>query len=125
VTDLESFITAINESPADFELRAVFADWLEERGDETAAGWRWLNAEGRTPVNISTKWGWRRPYSRFPTDKEFILDDLPESDMALTHWRFYHTPYAALSAAAQAVIESGILNEAASIDKTFQNAHSA
>ena len=45
----EAFVDAINADPTDFETRRVYADWLEERGDPAAAGWRVLNATGRVP----------------------------------------------------------------------------
>ncbi len=34
VSDEESFINAILATPDDVSLRLVYADWLEERGDE-------------------------------------------------------------------------------------------
>jgi len=34
------FLTAINADPGQLKLRLMFADWLEERGDPRAAGFR-------------------------------------------------------------------------------------
>jgi len=46
----QHFTTAINENPSDFTTRLVYADWLKENGDESAAGWRWLCENGKVPV---------------------------------------------------------------------------
>lgn len=46
-TDFES---ALDESPDDFELMAVYADWLEERGDDLAAAYRWCVENRKRPA---------------------------------------------------------------------------
>lgn len=38
----EAFQAALDANPADHTTRLVFADWLDERGDIRAAGYRWL-----------------------------------------------------------------------------------
>ncbi len=47
MTDDEAFLRAICENPEDLGLRLVFADWLEERGDERSARYLRLPAELR------------------------------------------------------------------------------
>jgi uncharacterized protein (TIGR02996 family) len=46
VTDLESFLTALEAEPTDDTLWLVFADWLEERGDSTSSEVRKLVEAG-------------------------------------------------------------------------------
>jgi uncharacterized protein (TIGR02996 family) len=42
VTTEEDFQTALDANPDDWQTRLVFADWLEERADPRAAGYRAL-----------------------------------------------------------------------------------
>lgn len=68
------FIDAINENSSDFTTRLVYADWLEENGDESAAGWRWLCENGKTPnvCYVNNAW-WMSSRSR---NKSFELPGL-------------------------------------------------
>lgn len=36
----------------------VYADWLEERGDERATGARWLADHGKEPCPVGQLWRW-------------------------------------------------------------------
>jgi uncharacterized protein (TIGR02996 family) len=42
VTTEDDFQKKLDENPDDWQTRLVFADWLEERGDERASGYRAL-----------------------------------------------------------------------------------
>lgn len=52
------FANAINAAPDDFNLRLVYADWLEERGDANAAGWRWSAEHRRIPRSSHRLFQW-------------------------------------------------------------------
>ena len=39
MTDLTALVEAIRDDPDDDDLRLVFADWLEEHGQEDRAAW--------------------------------------------------------------------------------------
>jgi uncharacterized protein (TIGR02996 family) len=47
VTTEDDFQAAIDAHPEDWQTRLVFADWLDERGDPRAEGYRALVAIGR------------------------------------------------------------------------------
>ncbi len=50
MTTEEDFQAMLDANPHDHVTRAVFADWLEERGDERAAGYRALAQFRRFPA---------------------------------------------------------------------------
>jgi uncharacterized protein (TIGR02996 family) len=52
MTSEEDFQGQLDETPADHMLRAVFADFLEERGDIRAGGYRALSFLGIYPKNF-------------------------------------------------------------------------
>lgn len=45
----EAFQAALDANPDDWQTRGVFADWLEERGDVRAEGYRALGVLGKYP----------------------------------------------------------------------------
>lgn len=49
LADEAAFHAAIDAAPDDATLRLVFADWLEERGDPRAEGYRVLATRGLRP----------------------------------------------------------------------------
>lgn len=53
MTDEETFQAAIDADPTNSALRLVFADWLEERGDWRAAGYRWMGENHKWPYDWS------------------------------------------------------------------------
>jgi uncharacterized protein (TIGR02996 family) len=61
VTSEEDFQRALDEHPDDFQTRLVFADWLQERGDPRAEGYRALGVLGRIPT-----WAFNQPTGRVP-----------------------------------------------------------
>ena len=58
MTDETAFQAALDERPADHALRLVFADWLEERGDWRAAGYRWMGENHSYPIRSAMSWDW-------------------------------------------------------------------
>lgn len=67
--DREQFESAINANPKDFPLRLLYADWLEEQGDETAEGWRWMAQNGKVPKRLASPLCWKWLSPGFSTDK--------------------------------------------------------
>jgi uncharacterized protein (TIGR02996 family) len=53
MTTEEDFQKQLDENPEDANTRLVFADWLEERGDERAEGYRALGRGGYYPDRSS------------------------------------------------------------------------
>jgi uncharacterized protein (TIGR02996 family) len=60
--DEAPFHAALDENPADIAMRLVFADWLEERGDWRAEGYRWMGQHHKWPTDQRADdglpWGW-------------------------------------------------------------------
>lgn len=53
----------------------VYADWLEERGDERAVGARWLADAGKEPVRLRVGWFWPS-LDRSPAGLPFSIREL-------------------------------------------------
>jgi uncharacterized protein (TIGR02996 family) len=61
VTTEEDFQARLDARPDDDTARLVYADWLEERGDPRAEGYRAMGARGMQPLGIiGGWWGWAR-----------------------------------------------------------------
>jgi uncharacterized protein (TIGR02996 family) len=61
VTTEDDFQRILDENPADRETRLVFADWLQDRGDPRAEGYRAMAVRNRHPLqgrhlNADTWW---------------------------------------------------------------------
>jgi len=50
VTTEDDFQAALDAEPTDWNTRLVFADWLQDRGDPRAAGYRAIAAQQRRPL---------------------------------------------------------------------------
>lgn len=82
MTDERAFQAGLDDNPADHELRLVFADWLEERGDWRAAGYRFMGEHRKYPQYFihpahgqPPDWNWRlHPAS----DANAVVDELFE-----------------------------------------------
>ncbi len=77
--DEEGFQAALDANPADHVTRLVLADWLQERGDPRAAGYRALGLNQKWPYRFfysddgSVWWAFhagqgRRLVAEFPSD---------------------------------------------------------
>jgi len=63
MTDEATFRAALDAEPDNVELRGVFADWLEERGDDRAAGYRWMYVNRKVPETfggVDAHWNSKR-----------------------------------------------------------------
>ncbi len=62
MTTENDFQAALDACPEDWQTRLVFADWLQERGDVRAEGYRALGVLRRVPQDTSEKdeyvWMW-------------------------------------------------------------------
>jgi uncharacterized protein (TIGR02996 family) len=56
VTTEDDFQKKLDENPDDWQTRLVLADFLEEHGDERAAGYRAMVATGRMPFRDRPCW---------------------------------------------------------------------
>ena len=54
MTTEDDFQRALDSNPEDWQTRLVFADWLQERGDPRADGYRALGVNRRVPDTRST-----------------------------------------------------------------------
>lgn len=61
MTTEEDFQKALDANPHDHQTRMVFADWLEERGDPRAEGYRALGMLRRYPSYWKGSHGYGRP----------------------------------------------------------------
>jgi uncharacterized protein (TIGR02996 family) len=52
VTTEDDFQSALDENPDDWQTRLVFADWLQDRGDPRADGYRALAAKHFCPLRV-------------------------------------------------------------------------
>lgn len=52
----KAFQDALDRNGQDHTTRLVFADWLQERGDERAAGYRALAVAAAIPNNVLAGW---------------------------------------------------------------------
>jgi uncharacterized protein (TIGR02996 family) len=57
VTSEDDFQRQLDAQPDDWQTRLVFADWLDERGDPRAEGYRALGILRRVPQRRSEAWG--------------------------------------------------------------------
>lgn len=57
MTNEDDFHAALDAHPEDWQCRLVFADWLEERGDPRAEGYRALGVLRRRPMG-TREWYW-------------------------------------------------------------------
>src|SRR5687767_2932613 len=55
MVDETTFQRALDLEPHNWALRLVFADWLEERGDPRAAGYRWMGRHEKWPFDWSRR----------------------------------------------------------------------
>lgn len=76
MTTEDDFHALLDANPDDANTRLVFADWLQDRGDPRAEGYRAMGEHRKRPHQISGLWWWAReseenaahPHERLPTD---------------------------------------------------------
>ena len=108
--DESAFHAALYADPDNHAIRGVFADWLEERGDRRAHGFRWMVANGKRPENFEKEFHWNNvewyqidPPSRIP-DKilQAISDD---HNNQYYNYRIFDSRQAAEDALAHAIAD--------------------
>ena len=58
MTTEDDFQAALDAHPEDWQTRLVFADWLQERGDPRADGYRALGVLRLCPFGLHDFWWW-------------------------------------------------------------------
>lgn len=68
MTTEEDFQKALDKDPTDWQTRLVFSDWLEERGDVRASGYRALGLLRKVPAATMNGcfWFWKT-YFGYPS----------------------------------------------------------
>lgn len=111
----EMFEQAIRASPADLEIRTIFADWLEEHGQKRlATAWRWLAEHKSMPSDYWQGYYWVRLHRERWGDATYMPLDaithpvLAERDPTLRSYfsRDFDTIHEALFAAASALADT-------------------
>lgn len=121
MTTENDFQIALNMHPEDWQTRLVFADWLDERGDPRADGYRALGRTRARTVNVNTSgkglklWTWfpsgttNNGVRELPRDWLDVLDGwaclTSKGDTMNPHaylWRDYRSRRVAEDAAARA-----------------------
>jgi uncharacterized protein (TIGR02996 family) len=88
MTTEEDFQRALDANPDAHHTRLVFADWLEERGDPRADGYRALGRMQRVPSTrryYGTGWGYSRSKNWYTS---LVAGSLPED-----WWSLAYAPY--------------------------------
>lgn len=64
MTNLEALYAAVDQDPSDPVPKLMIADLLEEQGDPTAKGWRWLAENRKEPwKSLGGRWTfWKAPW---------------------------------------------------------------
>ena len=105
MSDEDAFNAYLDAHPDDGHARTVFADWLDDRGDPRAAGYRRLGELGRCPYERgSGDWLW---FMESPHDSPWRREDDPSVLYDQWHdevesWKSYPSRRAAEDAAALA-----------------------
>jgi uncharacterized protein (TIGR02996 family) len=90
VTTEDDFQRALDASLGDWDTRLVFADWLDERGDPRADGYRAIARQKRRPLENQRDgavvwWWWYRSggtfYNHVPDDWFALLPPGPGSTL--------------------------------------------
>jgi uncharacterized protein (TIGR02996 family) len=110
VTTEDDFSRALDATPDDWQTRLVFADWLEERGDERAEGYRALGRNRHVPWHDGGYPGFCHPRNTFygrwslPGDWYDVLSEKPEDGAVIVGqwWRQYRSRRESEDAAARA-----------------------
>lgn len=80
------FQRMLDANPEDWQTRLVLADWLQDRGDPRADGYRALGALRRYPERVNTLergWVWRiSPYNRMAV----VMDEFRAEHSVPTDW---------------------------------------
>lgn len=93
--DAEDFFRAVLDAdPADAAARLLLAEWLDERGDSRAAGYRWMARRRKHPYFLSgsERWSWTNLRNAVPVHNQLpprLYEALPRQ--IDTDWKKYET----------------------------------
>lgn len=59
MTHRETFERLLDENPADWETRLIYADWLESEGDDFCECQRWMAENQKCPLNAAGQYRWQ------------------------------------------------------------------
>lgn len=107
MTTEDDFQAALDLHPDDWQTRLVFADWLEERGDPRAEGYRALGHEQAYPIfdvrDGATVWFRKSSHGGAWPNHCYLEDDwMDRMAEVFHHWINYWTRREAEDAAARA-----------------------
>lgn len=87
MTTEDDFQTALDANPTDWQTRLVFADWLQDRGDPRAAGYRLLGQLRVHPILIQMESGEDEPPGQW-----FHILGSAANDRARPRWELCLVP---------------------------------
>lgn len=106
MTTEDDFHAALDANPEDHHTRLVFADWLDERGDERGPGYRAMGLLARYPMTRSSIAG---TYFAFHAGQgRIITDHRTGESQACLECHSLPVDWIILSGAGYGWIESGI-----------------
>ncbi len=88
MTSEDEFHQMLDANPEDHNTRLVFADWLQERNDPRAAGYRALGLLGRKPFAVghrADEGPWYHTFGNYTTGHEGDVSDLPHDWYSIAH----------------------------------------
>ncbi len=99
LTTEDDFQRKLDQNPDDHHTRLVFADWLDDRGDERAAGYRALGVNGKRPNEQKPgDWTWHgtstvsRPAIMLPNDWLALASGMSEERARQGAWPLISDP---------------------------------
>jgi uncharacterized protein (TIGR02996 family) len=113
MTDERAFQAGLDQNPANHELRLVFADWLEERGDWRAAGYRFMGERRKYPQYFIHRlkgqppdWNWRlQPVVGADADVAELFELIEGYQHSTEIWKEFATRIDAEEALCRAILK--------------------
>lgn len=100
--DEDAFQAHLDANPDDYTARLVFADWLQDRDDPRAEGYRAMGSMGRSPAplppNSNGRWNYGRQSLDVPCRpagwyRSFRMCLLPDDWFAASLWPGFDVQY--------------------------------
>ncbi|QEL20544.1 TIGR02996 domain-containing protein [Limnoglobus roseus] len=90
MSEQDAFQAAIDDDPDDHVRRLVFADWLEDRDDPRAEGYRALGLLRRCPRIEGSTSDWLRCSFDWNSDDEWVKawDGRPIGEVSMSGWQY-------------------------------------
>jgi len=99
----------LDDNPADWTLRSIYADWLEEQGNPRAESMRWMVEHNKCPRNNGW-WEWHNPGTDENRVSWVLIHILSRSKNCIGHydaWASYKTRLAAEIDLHNALVRAG------------------